>query len=442
MIKLLISILLLLGGFANIVEGQSSYYISTTGNNANPGSLYQPFLTWEFINTIYKDGRFKPGDTVFIRGGVYRTTYGNGRTNHVLLSNIQGNAEKKIVIMAFPREFPVLMLDDINTTYKDPTGLKIEHCVYMHLKGLRISGLGQVENGKGLSRGMDIYDSKNCIFELMEVDHIGGYGLILGDSTVRNLFLNIDIHHIYDSLTVKDNWNNANGINCTGGSTADNDTFRYCRTWKCSDDGFDFYKSNGNFILQGCWSFWNGYKPNNFQSAGDGSGFKLGPAIDYPNRKKDNQRNTVLRVITNCIAFENRLVGFNQNNGEMKYIMFNNTSFHNGNSTFGYGFMWDYIHPAPIQDFKNNISYKDLYPRRGQETEGSNNSWCEGFKISSCDFVSLNSAGMDERRNPDGSLPILQFLRLKRGSPLIDAGIKVGLPYKVLPDLGAFEFEE
>jgi len=43
-------------------------------------------------------------------------------------------------------------------------------------------------------------------------------------------------------------------------------------------------------------------------------------------------------------------------------------------------------------------------------------------------------------RSPDGSLPILEFLRLRDGSQLIDRGTDVGLPYNgSAPDLGAYE---
>jgi hypothetical protein len=43
-------------------------------------------------------------------------------------------------------------------------------------------------------------------------------------------------------------------------------------------------------------------------------------------------------------------------------------------------------------------------------------------------------------RQPDGSLPSIDFLKLAPGSHLIDAGINVGLPYNGLaPDVGWFE---
>jgi hypothetical protein len=43
-------------------------------------------------------------------------------------------------------------------------------------------------------------------------------------------------------------------------------------------------------------------------------------------------------------------------------------------------------------------------------------------------------------RQPDGSLPAIDFLKLAPGSHLIDAGVDVGLPYNgPAPDLGWFE---
>ncbi len=45
---------------------------------------------------------------------------------------------------------------------------------------------------------------------------------------------------------------------------------------------------------------------------------------------------------------------------------------------------------------------------------------------------------MDGPRQPDGSLPLLNFMRLAAGSDLIDAGTNIGLPFNgTAPDLGA-----
>lgn len=42
----------------------TNYYVSTTGNDANPGTLAEPYLTIQYgINQL------RAGDTLFIKGG-------------------------------------------------------------------------------------------------------------------------------------------------------------------------------------------------------------------------------------------------------------------------------------------------------------------------------------------------------------------------------------
>jgi hypothetical protein len=73
-------------------------------------------------------------------------------------------------------------------------------------------------------------------------------------------------------------------------------------------------------------------------------------------------------------------------------------------------------------------------------SEQESNSW-QGFTISETDFVSLDTALAKTPRNADSSLPFIDFLRLKTGSSLVDAGVDVGLPFLgSAPDLGAFEY--
>ena len=59
---------------------------------------------------------------------------------------------------------------------------------------------------------------------------------------------------------------------------------------------------------------------------------------------------------------------------------------------------------------------------------------------------------MDGPRQPDGSLPLLNFMRLAAGSDLIDAGTNIGLPFngtaptwarsKACPNRAAFNWQE
>jgi len=61
-------------------------------------------------------------------------------------------------------------------------------------------------------------------------------------------------------------------------------------------------------------------------------------------------------------------------------------------------------------------------------------------EVSEEDFQSIVITGMDGPRQPDGSLPVLGFMRLQPDSDLIDQGVDLGQPFVgEAPDLGAFE---
>jgi hypothetical protein len=58
------------------------------------------------------------------------------------------------------------------------------------------------------------------------------------------------------------------------------------------------------------------------------------------------------------------------------------------------------------------------------------------------DFLSTDEALLIADRQADGSLPNVNFLKLKSGSDLIDKGMNLGFAYYgSAPDLGAFEYQ-
>ena len=62
------------------------------------------------------------------------------------------------------------------------------------------------------------------------------------------------------------------------------------------------------------------------------------------------------------------------------------------------------------------------------------------MKVSEKDFKSLDESLLIAAREPDGSLPQNDFLRLTKRSKLVNKGTEAGFPYKgKAPDLGAFE---
>jgi hypothetical protein len=77
------------------VDAATTYYVATNGNDSNPGTLYRPFLTIQKAVDI-----MHPGDTVLVRGGVYRETIQPPRG---------GTGENsRITYKAFPGETPIV----------------------------------------------------------------------------------------------------------------------------------------------------------------------------------------------------------------------------------------------------------------------------------------------------------------------------------------------
>jgi hypothetical protein len=174
----------------------------------------------------------------------------------------------------------------------------------------------------------------------------------------------------------------------------------------------------------------NGYLKTGTPSTGNGNGYKMGGS-DSANLS----HNMILR---NCLSFQNRGKGFDENNDRGSMTLENCTAFNNGTN---YG-MSGPIDQGSVMTLENCISAGSgsvsILPTAAQAT----NSWMPPFVVTNADFISVDTTGVRGPRNADGSLPTVPFLHLGSGSLLIDAGTNVGLPFLGAgPDLGAFEFD-
>jgi len=412
--------------------------MSTTGNDGNSGTIGSPWLTIEHASS-----QLTAGDTLYIRGGTYRSTKSTSVVNRFYIENLTGTSSQKIVITNYPGESPVFNMDEQlipGTAGDGPVGLKVVNCKHIQIIGVRITGLAQNPANINTPAGMILYKVDSSTVERVEIDNIGGYGLYLqgdmpppsGDGCDSVTIRNCDAHHLGDSYS---GWGGANGFNITGDDFSTLILFDGCRAWWCSDDGFDLYNVDADVTYRNCWAFWNGYQPGTFLTAGDGMGFKLGP-------NNTDQSGTVLRRLYKCISFENRRFNYDQNvSGAPTCIfeVYNCTSYdgRDGQSYFFGG------NTSIAQKFKNNIAVNPGTVNGSEIQSGanvSNNTWNGGVTANTSDFISISSVGMDGARQADGSLPVTNFLRLTEGSDLINAGTNVGLPFNgAAPDLGAFE---
>lgn len=394
-----------------------TYYLSPVGNDNYSGTIQQPCFS---LNKIWNN--LSAGDTVYLRGGTYRYT------STQFLTDKSGVADNLINIWSYPGEIPIISKSEL-FTYKWASGICFTGD-YFHWRGIEITGFAQ--ESASIYVGLRVTNANQNIFEQINSHH-NGHGCVITGQSGNNLVLNSDFHHNQDPMTTP-KYEHADGLEICEIPKGLTNTVKGCRFWWNSDDGLDLWKNDGILEIDGCWSWNNGYVPDTNTPAGNGNGFKLGiTTIDYGTK--------VLRVLRNCVAFKNRSRGFDQNNALCSMELYNNTAYHNG--TNGYVFNYEEI----FCKVKNCISYKNAFMPGISKTSiveknsfSDNNITTQDNLLSDDDFNSLDGSQLTRARKADGSLPDIDFLNLKSGSDLIDAGVDVGLPYYgKAPEIGAFE---
>ena len=326
-----------------------------------------------------------------------------------------GSIGHYINLWAYPGEKPVL--DFSALTYATTSrGIQIGRD-YWYFKGLFIQNAG--DNGMYISGNNNIVE--NCTFYNNK-----DTGLQLSNGASNNYIHNCDAYGNNDPAT---HGQNADGIDVKLDAGPGN-ILRGCRAFNNADDGYDCYQTANKVVFDSCWAFHNGYNLWGISGfTGNGNGFKVGGNFAAGPHK-----------LTNCVSFDNTVKGFDQNNNTSGVTLYNCTGYRNGTYNFSFPTV-----PITGQDtLKNNLSYLAISGGAGGvKLDASSlqvkNSW-NGFSVSINDFLSLDTSLARIARLSDGSIPATNFLRLKPGSSLIDAGVNVGLPFNgSAPDLGAFE---
>lgn len=417
------------------------YYVSPTGDDQNPGTYDQPWATWQkAFNTA------EPGDIVYFRGGVYYLQ--EGQTADII--GRSGTAENYIHFFNYPGEIPVL--DGSLIVPSEPPegsngyngGLYLDRANYIHFKGLSIRNFWQVHDHV-FTQGIVSTACRFQIFENITVHNISGRGIYYDPtfSPDSSYFINCDVYDCVDTMNTNDypgGWADGWQAVTLKGSYLH---FEGCRAWGCSDDGFNT-TSQGLLVMKNNWSFDNG------RLGGDGCGFKINPCAD----QTINGIHDI--IINNVAAFNlngNTGAGFTENNNGItstEMQVYNNTSYHNKVGFVTLGWLTG---PQRNNDYRNNIAYANIWSG-GQVDENiwsggtfftnDHNTWnsATGVAVTDDDFVSLNLNELKRPRKKNGMLPYVNFMKLEKGSDLINAGINVGLPFLgKSPDMGAFERE-
>ncbi len=392
--------------FLPALSTAKTYYVSPGGSDTAAGTIDQPFLTIVKAHAVAA-----AGDTIVVRGGSYAL-------NTTINISKSGTSANGFFLLAYPGERPVLDFSSMAVSGSN-RGIQLSGS-YWYIKGFDVKGAGD--------NGMFISGSFNTV-EFCSLFENKDTGLQLGNGASNNRIINCDSYYNEDPSQ-----GNADGFSPKLDVGTGN-YFSGCRSWQNSDDGWDGYLRPSNDVtttLENCWSFNNGYLKNGSASSGNGSGFKMGGGdTSNINHLKHNM------ILRKCLAFDNRVKGFDQNNNTGSMTLLNCTSSNNGSNYV----ISKELDPGKVLTVINCISWGN-FGSLGSFAAQQTNSWLSPFNISNSDFITVDTAGVRGPRKTDGSLPDVPFMHLAAGSRFIDAGTAVGLPYSgTAPDLGAFEYQ-
>ncbi len=445
------SILIITLFLSSLYSFGATYYVAPNGVDTNVGDINNP------VETIQKaQALASSGDTVYIRGGLYSMREDQIARYNSIWAYVTELNKNGISYLAYPNETPIFDYKNIK-----PANYRIFAFFItgsnIHIKGIEVVGVQVTILTHTQSECFDIQGS-NITLEQIKMHDGMAIGVYMTKGS-NNLILNCDAYNNYDSVSESGVGGNTDGFGFHLKKGSVNNVIRGCRAWYNSDDGYDLINNAEPVTLENCWAFNNGYSisgTNYFVSRGDGNGFKVGgygaggtPYATIMSSFVPIPKNTVRF----CLAVRNKQSGFYANHHLDGNYWYNNTSYKNKRNfnmlncvalneidfaTDGPG--WNHT-------LANNLGFAATTA----ELENIDKPRCfltnnyfdlAALTVNSSDFLSIDETLLTAPREADGSLPKNNFLKLKAGSDLIDAGTDIGFSFKgTAPDLGCFEYE-
>ncbi len=424
---------------------QRTFYVATAaqgGNDANAGtSIAAPFAT---INKAISSATIA-GDSIMVRSGTYT------HTTTVSISSKAGNALKHFVLSVYKPDMvsansrPVLDFSSMAASSSN-RGINLSNSPYWDIYGIVIKGAGD--------NGLNVSNSSYATIEFCSFLRNRDTGLQIGGQSRKVTVINCDSYENADlGAGTTSNGGNADGY-AAKLDVGDSTLFRGCRAWMNSDDGWDGYlrpSNNITTILEDCWAFRNGYYwlDNSTTSSMNGNGFKLGGSDT-----KDLANNF---VVTKCLAFYNKANGYDQNSNAGSIYLYNNSAYQNlGRDYFFTSGTVTYKAGAELVLINNmSLGSKGVSLPTASTSTRSLTTATNSFSTATThpEIISFDTTGVTTMRSVDGTLPVLNFMRLNAAAPTpytyIDKGTILsnntyrdtkGIPYNgSAPDLGAFE---
>jgi len=358
----------------------TDYYMATNGNDANPGTLSQPFATISKFDQVAQ-----PGDVLYIRGGVYTMT-----ETILTKSGTDGNP---ITIRNYPGEVPVLDGNRDNPT-AGTNGLVLDDGIYSGVDGPKhdwvFDGLYMRNWKRGAMYFGDVNSSRSP-------EYISCYNILVQNCVIDYCGqLAIRFTHS-DHIEIKNSVFSRTGWDLNYGSWSSNINFienngkdlkvSNCASFHAVD--VSSYKTDGNGMIMDV----HGWTKGQFDPAG---------------------------VVENCLMFENGGAGIawtNSNNATIR----NNTLYENGKEPSyvhnGYGLV--FCSAVTNNVVENNIVY---------QSSGTGFKDACGDKMLNAVFNNNLISGEPGYSNPKFKNPSGFDFTLKSDSPAIDAGKSAGAP--------------
>lgn len=411
----LIAIIIAVGFICLSLDARAeTYYVAADGDDANSGSIEQPFAS-----IMRAQEAVEPGDTVYIRGGTYRILESQIAAKrriwaHVIQLDKSGTEGNPINYWAFEDEQPVFDFSAVKPRRMRVHAFSVSGS-WLHLRGIEVVGV-QVTIPTHTQSICFANDGSHNIYERLSMHD----GMAIGIYSVRgsdNLFLNCDAYRNHDSFSEGGRGGNTDGFGCHPTKGGTGNVFRGCRAWFNSDDGFDCISASESVTFENCWAFNNGYS-SEFKSLGDGNGFKAG---GYGSLRPIRLPKPIPRHVTkDCIAVHNKSSGFYANHHIGGGDWLGNAAYRNGTNFNMLCRKSDNVTDVPGYGhvLRDNISYRSrrlISNLNREQCEVANNSFDSDVQITESDFMSLDESQLTQPRKPNGDLPEITFLRLVDG---------------------------
>lgn len=465
--------------------GEHGYYVSSSGDDSNPGTQSEPFRTIARVNGL----KLKPGGSVFFEGGnTFEGTLdlraeGTGQDSIVISSfgdvpaTIDGrNGEAIIIRGAYFSIRDIKVKGAGRKTGNKTNGISLIDAAFatvknVHTEGFQKSGLDlynchdvvvrdvmAVDNGfSGINvSGSDKSKSGNILIQDCHAENNAGDPTALGNHSGNGILVAMSDSVVIDHCTATNNgWDMpriGNGPVGIWAFETNNLTIQYCisyrnKTPKGAKDGggFDFDGGVTNSVLQYCLSYENdgaGYGLFQYDGASPWNNNVVRYCISINDAKSTEGSGGIFvwngsvdsAKLSNCYVHNNLVysthapaVRFEASSLHQNFVFNNNIFIGNGDVVKG---------PSSGEKFRGNVWWSTEkitfrgYPSLNDWAMATTQEMLAG-KITGMQVdPALNGLPVISITNPY-KLSSLEVLKLRNNSPLIDSGWPLDRSFKI-----------